>query len=103
MKEREFLIETRSVADEKGILLNLKYYLIEEEQPSSDTPLYRLCIKKSAAEQPGMEETESTPPVSYSETFARQVLRELIKNAVTPVCLLEIVDDLITKEDAGTF
>ena len=96
---KEFLIETRSVTDEKGILLNLKYYLIEEEQPESMAPLYRICIKKSTAAYPEVEETESTPPVSHSETYARQVLRRLICNAVTPVCLLEIVDDMITNED----
>ena len=47
--QKEFLIETRSVADEKGTLLNLKYYLIEEEPPQSAAPLYRICIKKSIA------------------------------------------------------
>ena len=36
--QKEFLIETRSVADEKGTLLNLKYYLIEEEPPQSAAP-----------------------------------------------------------------
>lgn len=97
--QKEFLIETRSVTDEKGTVLNLKYYLIEEEQPLSAAPLYRLCIKKSTAAQPGMEEAQSTPPVSHSESFARLVLGQLIRNAVTPVCLLEIVDEIITKED----
>ena len=97
--QREFLIETRSVTDEKGTLLNLKYYLIEEEQPQSVAPLYRICIKKSIAERPGVEEAQSTPPVSHSEAFTRQVIGRLIRNAVTPVCLLEIVDELITKED----
>ena len=97
--QKEFLIETRSVADEKGTLLNLKYYLIEEEPPQSAAPLYRICIKKSIAEHPGVEETESTPPVSDSELFTRQVRKQLIQNAVTPVCLLEIVDDMITREE----
>ncbi len=97
--QREFLIETRSVTDEKGTLLNLKYYLIEEEPSLSTAPLYRICIKKSISERPGVEETESTPPVSHSETFARQVLKTLIQNSVTPVCLLEIVDDMMTRED----
>ena len=97
--QREFLIETRSVTDEKGTLLNLKYYLIEEEQPQSVAPLYRICIKKSIAERPGVEEAQSTPPDSHSEAFTRQVIGRLIRNAVTPVCLLEIVDELITKED----
>ena len=39
--QKEYLIETRAVADEKGTLLNLKYYLIEEEQaciPASPVP-----------------------------------------------------------------
>ena len=97
--QKEFLIETRSVADEKGTLLNLKYYLIEEEPPQSAAPLYRICIKKSIAEHPGVEETESTPPVSDSELFTRQVIKQLIQKAVTPVCLREIVDDMITREE----
>ena len=29
--QKEYLIETRSVTDEKGNLLHLKYYLIEED------------------------------------------------------------------------
>ena len=48
--QKEYLIETRAVADEKGTLLNLKYYLIEEEQACSPLPLYRICIKKSLGE-----------------------------------------------------
>lgn len=97
--QKEFLIETRAVTDDKGNLLNLKYYLIEEEPSPSSDPLYRICIKKSLSEHPGVEEAESTPPVSASEARARKLLGQLIKNAVTPVCLLEIVDDMITKED----
>ena len=97
--QREFLIVSRAVADEKGNLLNLKYYLIEEEAPRSAAPLYRICVKKSLSEQPCVEEAESTPPVSASEAQARQMLRQLITNAVTPVCLLEIVDDMMTRED----
>ncbi len=97
--QKEFLIETRTVTDEKGTLLNLKYYLIEEEASPAAAPLYRICVKKSLSEHPGVEESASTPPVSDSETRARQLLRQLITNAVTPVCLLEIVDDIMTKED----
>ena len=97
--QKEFLIETRTVTDEKGTLLNLKYYLIEEEASPAAAPLYRICVKKSLSEHPGVEESASTPPVSDSETRARQLLRRLITNAVTRVCLLEIVDDIMTKED----
>lgn len=98
--QKEFLIETRAVTDEKGNLLNLKYYLIEEEPPQPAAPLYRICVKKSLSCHPGVEEAESTPPVSGSEECARRMLRQLITNAVTPVCLLEIVDDMMTNEDA---
>ena len=94
--QREYLIETRSVADEKGNLLNLRYYLIEEEPPQSGAPLYRLCIRKSPAGNPDIQESESTSPVSSSESCARRMLCRLIRNAVTPVCLLEIVDDMLT-------
>ena len=101
--QKEYLIETRAVADEKGTLLNLKYYLIEEEQACSPLPLYRICIKKSLSGNPEVEETESTPPVSDSESRARSLLSRLIQNAVTPVCLLEIVDDIMTQESGQAF
>lgn len=97
--QKEFLIETRSVTDEKGTQLRLKYYLIEEEQPESMAPLYRICVKKAVKEYPNVEEAQSTPPVSRSEAFTRQLLGTLIRNAVTPVCLLEIVDEMMTKEE----
>ena len=97
--QKEFLIETRTVTDEKGTLLNLKYYLIEEEASPAADPLYRINDKKTQKENHGIEKRASTPPVSDSETRARQLLRRLITNAVTPVCLLEIVDDIMTKED----
>ena len=56
---KEFLIETRAVTDEKGNLLNLKYYLIEEEAPQPAAPLYRICVKKSLSSRPGVEEVET--------------------------------------------
>ncbi len=96
---KEFLIETRTVTDEKGSLLNLKYYLIKEKSPHWAVPLYRICVKKTWSERPDTEETERTPPVSDSEAQARRLLGWLIRNTVTPVCLLEIVDELITKEE----
>ena len=48
--------------------------------------------------QDSVDATESTPPVSDSESRARSLLSRLIQNAVTPVCLLEIVDDIMTQE-----
>ena len=97
--QKEFLIETRTVTDEKGTLLNLKYYLIEEEASPAAAPLYRICVKKSLSEHPGVEESASTPPVSDSETRARQLLRRLITNAVPPLCVLELLAVIMSKED----
>ncbi len=93
--QKEYLIETRAVADEKGTLLNLRYYLIKEERSGSPLPLYRIRITKSFSGNPCIEEVRSTPPVSTSESRARSLLSSLIRNAVTPVCLLEILDDMM--------
>lgn len=100
--QKEFLIETRSVTDEKGTLLNLKYYLIEEKRLRLS--LFTVSASKNRLRSVrASKKQESTPPVSDSETHARQMLCQLIKNAVTPVCLLEIVDDMMTKEEGQAF
>lgn len=94
----EYLIETRTVADEKGNLLYLHYYLTEEIRPSSALPLYRIGIQKLPVSEPRTVEIVWTPPVTDCRALARGLLEKLIRNAVTPFCLLEVLDDLLSAE-----
>ena len=82
-----------------GEPLRLQYFLTR--RPSLDTSLflYGICVRKYSGDQCTPEEAV-TPPISYSEGFVRQLLQHLIQNAVTPLCLLETLDELLTSMQA---
>lgn len=74
----------------------LEYYLVEE--PSAEpfgSCLYSIQVWKTEKDQIVMEETGS---ISYSRDVVRQMIRMLIDNCVTPMSVLEVVDDLVTLE-----
>ncbi len=100
---REYLTKTRTVADEKGNLLYLHYYLAEEIRPSSALPLYRIGIQKLPVSEPRAAEIAWTPPVTDSGSLAHSLFDRLIRNAVTPFCLLEVLDDLLSAEYRQAF
>ncbi|MCI8418100.1 MAG: hypothetical protein HFI33_11515 [Lachnospiraceae bacterium] len=75
--------------------LRLKYFLTCRESEEPGGILYGICIRKYTAENQQPEEA-ATPPISYSESFVRQLLQHLIENAVTPMCLLEVLDELLS-------
>ncbi len=100
---REYLTKTRTVADEKGNLLYLHYYLAEEIRPSSALPLYRIGIQKLPVSEPRAAEIAWTPPVTDSGSLAHSLFDRLIRNTVTPFCLLEVLDDLLSAEYRQAF
>lgn len=95
--QKEYLMKTRRLTDEKGCSWNLYYYLIEEESPQTEKRLYRLCIRKALPRQPEIAESVSTPPLAEAPAPARRLLQYLYRNMVTPICLLEVVDDLMNE------
>lgn len=80
---------------DKGTLLHLKYFLTCMDRGSKADTLYGIRVLKYT-EDYALAEEASTPPISYSETFVRQLLQHLIRNAVTPMCLLEVLDELVS-------
>ncbi len=95
--QKEYLIETRTVADEKGNLLYLNYYLAEEIRSLSTLTLYRIGIRKIPAFRLQEEEERWTPPLSDCEAIALGLLKKLSRNTVTPLCLFEVLDDLMSE------
>ena len=94
-------IQEISQTKSDGTTLRLAYYLTRWTSEDLSTPLYGICVRKSEAEAGEFEET-ATPPISSSEDFVRQLLQHVITHAVTPLCLLEVLDELASRyEDQG--
>ncbi len=77
--------------------VQLSYYLLEDQRDLAGTPLYGIQVVKQVRDHGEIvKETETAAAISYSEAFVRQILFELIEHTVTPMCLLEVVDDMVT-------
>lgn len=83
---------TQTTSD--GTSLRLAYFLTLQDADAPGSLLYGICVRKY---QEGAEPEEAmTPPISHSEDFVRQLLQHVIAHAVTPMCLLEVLDELIS-------
>lgn len=80
--------------------IDLFYYLIEDYRDAAiDTPLYGIQITKRMKDLNGViQEKETASAITYSEGLAKQIIYRLMDHMVTPMCLLEIVDDMVTQE-----
>lgn len=75
--------------------IELEYYLVREDSEESvGETAYGIAIVKRDGEY---TETEKTGGISYCEEEVRSILKLLIDGMVTPIGLLEIVDDLVSE------
>lgn len=78
---------------EDGTWLQLEYYLTEDESESFEDKLYGLAIIGIEGDNAEMESVEK---VSYSKDIVQEMLHTLISYSVTPIGMLDIVDEMIT-------
>lgn len=78
-----------------GTVLHLTYSLTSRESEFPHHLLYGICVRKQEYGQSQPEEAR-TPPISYSEHFVRRLLQQVITHGVTPMCLLEVIDELLS-------
>lgn len=88
-----YLVEETSVITHNHQTFELEYYLTEEISKSYRRPLYGIQVKKIFE---GKEELESTGAISYSKELVTQMIRDLCRNTVTPMTLVEVVDEEMT-------
>lgn len=85
-----------SLNSEKALL---QYYLMEKSQAVRSSKLYGIKVVKNVTKGEGnLQEVEMTPAISYSRDFVKQILLAMLKGTVTPVSVLEIVDDLVSEK-----
>lgn len=92
-----YLVGNRELLDEECRQMNLGYYLIEEERDEkANTSLYGIQITKQTVKRGSVRtEKESTPALSYSRSFVEKMIFRLMEGSVTPIALLEVVDDMV--------
>lgn len=92
----ECLIGSRVIWDCNNSKIKLEYYLTASKwNPEEKETLYGIKIVKYQFEN---REVEALKGISYSKKFVEQMISCLMDHTVTPICMLEVVDDYITKE-----
>lgn len=94
------LVGNRIYTDQEVGEIRLEYYLVEETRDVSNyLPLYGIRIIKYSRSESGLiREQRTASAISYSRIFVMEVLNKLIDHLVTPISMLEIIDDQVTQE-----
>ena len=94
MKVKELRF-TNEVALEDDRIMRLEYYLTENHSSENDAPYYGIQIIKFIDDNLEMEEING---VAYSKDKVKSIIKTLFQHVVTPISMVEIIDDLITLE-----
>jgi hypothetical protein len=94
------LIDAIQLKGSSGKEMKVEYYFVKDYRFAEERlPLCGIKIIKQ--ENKGREvvrEVEIAPAISYSEKFVKQMIRKMIKNLVTPIHMLEVIDELVSEE-----
>lgn len=86
--------ETRQLVTEDGHSYKLSYFLTQKQSEITEQPIYGVAVTKELG---GIIEEEEIDNLSYIQTDIEAMLLKLANNLVTPLCLIEIVDGIITE------
>lgn len=78
---------------ESGNWMELEYYLSEEDELETNETHYGMSVVEMKDE---LTITESIRAVSQSKEVVADMLKDLITHTVTPISLVEIVDEMVT-------
>lgn len=93
-------IQTRELTQIKsdGTRIHLTYNLMEHRPEESPLPLYGIRVRLREDNAESCQEV-MTPPISGSDSFVLQLLDKIARCAVTPTCLLEVLDEQISLQE----
>ncbi len=106
MEMREIIFTgERAIENEEGKKYLLKYYITKDmcnvviSQPIFGVAVYKYDLTYCER----FMEKEESMAISHSMTMVKKLVDHLITFKITPVCLLEVLDDLISQqlEDTG--
>lgn len=99
MKEEIYTGENTFQNDEGNKFL-LKYYIIKEFINTIDftKPLFKIAVYKyDVSNYENVIETEESTAISQSISVVKKMAEQLRELRITPICMLEVLDDLISK------
>lgn len=91
-----FLENKKLVKLDDERFMELQYFLLEKNSVEEEEKmLYGIKIVKRIDT---CIESEEVHAISYSKNFVKQLIKKLVDNEVTPISMIEILDDLQTIE-----
>lgn len=91
-----FLENKKLVKLDDERFMELQYFLLEKNSVEEEEKmLYGIKIVKRIDT---CIESEEVQAISYSKNFVKQLIKKLVDNEVTPISMIEILDDLQTIE-----
>lgn len=82
-----------SIVPEREMVL--EYFMLEDVDQTSQLTTYGAKIRKV---DEGKEETESVMGITSSKEVITNLVNLLLENVVTPISMVEIVDDFVTEK-----
>jgi len=92
MKKMDLLYSNEVTLDDNRTM-RLEYNITESRSADNDEPYYGIQITKYIDDS---TETEEIQGISYSRDKVEEIAGILFRNIVTPISMVEIVDDIIT-------
>lgn len=89
------LLFSNEVTLEDDRTMRLEYKLTENQAREKEEPYYGIQIIKYLN---GNMEMEEVSGLSYSKDKVKSITKILFQHVVTPISMVEIIDDLITLE-----
>lgn len=92
---KQYLKGTRKIKLEGLRNIETKYYLVEENREGcgKSGKLFGIEIIKTESD---VTESEYTGAISHSKEIVEEILLKLMDNYITPISLIEIVDEIVT-------
>ena len=84
--------ETKQLITEDGHIFKLNYFLTQKQSEDEEKSIYGVAVTKEAS---GVFEEEVVDNLSYSQEDVEDILSKLSSNLVTPICLVEILDEMV--------
>lgn len=94
MKKKELLFENEVTLEDDRIM-RLEYNLTENFNAENGEPYYGIQIIKHTDDNLEIEEVGG---LSYSKDKVKSIIKLLFHHVVTPISMVEIIDDIITLE-----
>ncbi len=90
---RKIYRETRQLVTEDERIYKLNYFLTQKKGADTGRIIYGIAVTKESS---GTLEEDMVDNLSYDQEEVEGILIKLANNLVTPLCLVEVIDGLIT-------